>query len=543
MKGVKIALVLVPHEDDEINLAGATIVRLREEGTRVICAFVTNGDWLYSADIRIAEALASLSVLGVPEEDAVFLGYPDGGVCGERSLLLRGRNGVMEADGHRETYGSARKKDFATKQTGHPTPYIWDGLLEDIEHLLLAYHPDLIIGTDFDRHPDHRMVSMALDIGMGRILNRKGNKWFPLYLKGFAYSVAFEGEDRFFSEMHLPATKINRNAVAYPEYGTDNPAFPWEERLRFPVPESCRLRNVSENIIFKALFSYISQRIFVRTGRLVTGDQVFWQRRTDNLLFQAEMTASSGNASRLCDFQTIYTEDIAAEKPAFTKMEWLPEKTDDEKWVRVNFSEPKHIETISLWGSPYETGRARVRISFGNGYRADVSLFPHGRETRVEIEPQDDVTEITLRLLETDGHGLTEWGIYETAVQAIPLLRICANDAFAYHFVIWPGEAAPTISAYTHDTEDPVRWFWNGKEMSLSALQEACQNLSGAATIRAESGELADEIRIERKNIWQKLKFQWNQKMAILYLQKVRLQKEGAHHAMKKEAKKMRGIR
>lgn len=542
MEGVKTALVFVPHEDDEINLAGATICRLREEGTQVICAFVTNGDWLYSADIRFAEALASLSALGVPAEDAVFLGYPDGGVRGERSLFLHGQGGVMEVDGHRETYGSAQKQDFATEETGHATPYTWDGLLTDVERLLLTYRPDLIIGTDFDRHPDHRMASIALDIVMGRILNREGNDWSPLYLKGFAYSLAFEGEDRFFSKAHLPAARINVKALAYPEYGTDNPAFSWEERLRFPVPESCRRPKVAENTIFKALSSYISQRIFVRTGRLVTGDQVFWQRRTDNLLYGAQLTVSSGDATRLCDFQMMDVEEIAAEKPTFLEAGWLPDETDEKKSVCVRFPAPKHIETMSVWGSPYETGRTRVRISFENGYHNEVSLLPKGRETRLCMEPQDGVTEITLYLLESEGHGLVEWGVYETAAQAVSLFKICANDAFAYDEAVWPGEAMPVISAYMHDIETPVCWFWNGKEMPLSAVQEACQNLSGAAMIRAKAGGMADEIRIERKTIWQKWKFRWQQKMSALYLHKVRLQKEGMHHAMKKEAKRWRGI-
>lgn len=37
-------MVFVPHEDDEINIAGAAIYGLRQEGFRVICVFATNGD-------------------------------------------------------------------------------------------------------------------------------------------------------------------------------------------------------------------------------------------------------------------------------------------------------------------------------------------------------------------------------------------------------------------------------------------------------------------------------------------------------------------
>lgn len=65
-------MVIVPHEDDEINIAGSTICGAREEGMRVICVFVTNGDYKYIPDVRINEAIHALSVLGVSQEDVIF---------------------------------------------------------------------------------------------------------------------------------------------------------------------------------------------------------------------------------------------------------------------------------------------------------------------------------------------------------------------------------------------------------------------------------------------------------------------------------------
>lgn len=72
-------LVIVPHEDDEINLAGSSIIAARKENLRVICVFLTNGDWEYPAFVRINEAIDSLKIMGVSEDDIIFLGYPDGG--------------------------------------------------------------------------------------------------------------------------------------------------------------------------------------------------------------------------------------------------------------------------------------------------------------------------------------------------------------------------------------------------------------------------------------------------------------------------------
>ena len=90
-------MVVIPHEDDEINIAGSLICGAREEGMQVICVFVTNGDYKYIPDVRIREAVRALAVLGVPQEDIVFLGYPDGGGHGEYSVFMHGRKEPVRA--------------------------------------------------------------------------------------------------------------------------------------------------------------------------------------------------------------------------------------------------------------------------------------------------------------------------------------------------------------------------------------------------------------------------------------------------------------
>lgn len=414
---LKTILVVVPHEDDEINLAGSTIYRFVQEGKRVICVFVTNGDWLYSVDVRMKEALQSLKALGVDSENAVFLGYPDGGVHGEHSPFMHGKNEVMNTAGHTHTYGSSFKKDFATEEYGHPQSYIWKNLIQDLENVVLKYKPDMIIGTDFDNHPDHRMCSIALDTAMGNILNRENNSYFPIYFKGFAYSIAFEGKDDFFDFAQVKPSCINEKALTYPEFGTDNPAFEWNQRIRIPAPDACCTFDLSKNVMYKALCSYVSQRIFVRAGRIINGDQVYWQRRTDNLVHQGKLTVSSGEKTYLSDFQTLYTEDISVPKPVFENYGWAPDEQDTEKWCRCTFTKPQHIESISLWGNIEKTSRVTAgELIFSNGYRCPVgTLREYGRETAIPMEPQEHIEWIEFRM--TDFYGkpvIAEWGIFAT---------------------------------------------------------------------------------------------------------------------------------
>lgn len=62
--GIRSLMVIIPHEDDEINTAGAAIYSAVKEGIHVKCVFMTNGDWVYPAFVRFDETLRALRLLG-----------------------------------------------------------------------------------------------------------------------------------------------------------------------------------------------------------------------------------------------------------------------------------------------------------------------------------------------------------------------------------------------------------------------------------------------------------------------------------------------
>jgi LmbE family N-acetylglucosaminyl deacetylase len=73
---IETALIIAPHPDDEINLAGQMIVNLRKKNTKVYVLYTTNGDAEYKIqNKRISEAINALKVLEVPKENIIFLGY------------------------------------------------------------------------------------------------------------------------------------------------------------------------------------------------------------------------------------------------------------------------------------------------------------------------------------------------------------------------------------------------------------------------------------------------------------------------------------
>lgn len=73
----KQVMIIVPHEDDEINVAGATIKNYTDAGSNVVVVFTTNGDYNGLGELRIDEAVNAMVELGVKKENVLFLGYGD----------------------------------------------------------------------------------------------------------------------------------------------------------------------------------------------------------------------------------------------------------------------------------------------------------------------------------------------------------------------------------------------------------------------------------------------------------------------------------
>ena len=144
--GKKVMLV-VPHQDDEINLAGGVIEEYIRYGSEVYVVYVTNGDYRVPAEQRLKEAINALAVLGVDEENIIFLGYGD--ACTDK-------NGVALYNTD-EQLTSRAGYSYTYTYDGHPPfregrAYTRQNVLEDIRDVILEHCPDVIYGVDCDLH-------------------------------------------------------------------------------------------------------------------------------------------------------------------------------------------------------------------------------------------------------------------------------------------------------------------------------------------------------------------------------------------------------
>lgn len=479
-------MVIVPHEDDEINIAGSTICGAREEGMRVICIFVTNGDYKYIPDVRINEAIHALSVLGVSQEDVIFLGYPDGGAHGEYSVFQKGKTEPVRAHGRMRTCGGIDIPEFCMLENGAHSTYRWQSLLKDLETVILKYLPSSIIAVDWDAHPDHRMCSLALDQAMGHILKCSENTYYPKVFKAFAYNTAYEGI-RDFYQSNLLSTKINPDKLLHPGQ-LDNPVFRWGQRVRLPVPKNCREQDLGKNKIFHALTCHMSQKAMRRAEQIINGDQVFWERRTQNLCFRGTIFVSSGNGRYLHDFCLMNTDDIATYETIYRDYLWEPEKTDKQPWCRCEFETPQNIKASVFHGNIEHTGHIlRGRLVFSTGYQMDVEFLPEtGNEWYVSFPLQKDVQWVQFYVLEREGNhaGLSEWELLQAEKTEVPVLKICVNDNFAYEWMVETGKELQ-IDAY-NPSGKKLRWFMEGKPTALAEIHSYCRMLVQPVQIRVE---------------------------------------------------------
>jgi LmbE family N-acetylglucosaminyl deacetylase len=66
-------MILVPHEDDDLAIAGSMIYGAVQKKQKIKIVFTTNGDYYKKEGaIRIHEAKCALGVLGVEKKNILF---------------------------------------------------------------------------------------------------------------------------------------------------------------------------------------------------------------------------------------------------------------------------------------------------------------------------------------------------------------------------------------------------------------------------------------------------------------------------------------
>ncbi len=437
----KKVMVIVPHEDDDLLISGQVLPSMYKNGADVRVVFATNGDKRVSAYTRQSEACNALEKLGIPREKVIFLGYPDG------TQLYVGKKAYSFSSGWDHTYAGKGFKDYHFDRFGTHAQYTAENMVDDIESVILEYRPDYILAIDFDTHTDHRGVSISFEKAMERIL-KKESGYTPKVFKCFGYSLAWKSKPDFYA-LNIKSTVMqDREKNNDPSYETDVPQYRWSSRVRLPIDKKSLSHSILRCSEYKALSEHLSQYAYCYSERIISGDSVYWNRRTDSITYNADISVSSGDASLLNDFRLIGVGDRTA--GSNVKLENCVsrfDKNDAQKTVTVKFDSPKTVSCVSLYDNfGLNSNILGGVITFSDGSKVEVpALNADGSETRVVFEPKHNITSFTFKVTEYEGvAGLDEIEAFENADYdmgfSLIKLKNADTDDYIYNYLITPDE-------------------------------------------------------------------------------------------------------
>lgn len=445
----KKVMVIVPHEDDDLLISGQVLPPMYKNGADVRVVFATNGDKRVSAYTRQSEACNALEKLGIPREKVIFLGYPDG------TQLYVGKKAFSFSSGWDHTYAGKGFKDYHFDRFGTHAKYTAENMVDDIESVVLEYRPDYILAIDFDTHTDHRGVSISFEKAMERIL-KKESGYTPKVLKCFGYSLAWKSKPDFYA-LNIKSTVMqDREKNNDPSYETDVPQYRWNNRVRLPIDKKSLSHSILRCSEYKALSEHLSQYAYCYSERIINGDSVYWNRRTDSLTYNADISVSSGDASLLNDFRLIGVGNRTA--GLHVKLENCVsrfDKNDAQKTVTVKFDSPKTVSCVSLYDNfGLNSNILGGVITFSDGSKVEVpALNADGSETRVVFEPKHNITSFTFKETEYEGvAGLDEIEAFENADYdmgfSLIKLKNADTDDYIYNYLITPDEKSLNLGVY-----------------------------------------------------------------------------------------------
>ncbi len=273
-------LVVSAHPDDDVLSASGVIQRAVQRGAPVKIAYVTNGDLAGGPAVglaREAEAVGALSVLGVPESDLMFLGYPDGSLEALRLEYPDPTDQFTTAYGQSATYGNRGLggTDYHTYRFGGPAAYNAHHLVQDLTDVIDSFRPTHILTlSEWDGYTDHSATYFFVSEALGAVYVLD-----PQYAPTLHTTIIWAdppGQTPVWPSGIDPTVEFTE----VPNLDATN--LLWSRRESLDVPLPMQSTDFATNPKYRAIDRHVSQGgagLFF--GRFVHKDEFFW---TENAL-------------------------------------------------------------------------------------------------------------------------------------------------------------------------------------------------------------------------------------------------------------------
>jgi LmbE family N-acetylglucosaminyl deacetylase len=369
-QGDETVLIVAPHEDDEVLMVTGAIEDALQQGATVKVAILTDGAGHGDYDVRAAESLNALAILGLAYDfidwtssDIHFLGYGDAtlGAIAEMAAEAPPSLGREERRPTGRAYRtSAIRESLTTRPAAAPRPFstitpAWKGkrettigrpLVGDLLHIIETDHPDRVfIPLVYDAHPDHeaagKLTVMALR--MARISD-------PGYAPTIYQYLVHQGDDD---------TWPNRN------WGPVSTGLPCSEqcyRGAFLIPhrshllrlhriERMPLSSATQELKFLAISEYPTQAGGYLSS-FIKNEEFFWVRRFDSLSYAASSVAVSEEDDTTRQWGTNAIDGIVDGYVFDPLREWVTQGQTAGAWIELTWDPPRTIDRVILYDRP-----------------------------------------------------------------------------------------------------------------------------------------------------------------------------------------------
>ncbi len=432
--GNKKILVLAPHQDDEMLMAGGIMKRAIEVGDDVKVLLATNGDYngKSTGEGRIVEAVNALDKIGLSKENILFLGYADtGGLGGAQTypdsflykLYIAGDDEVLKSRWNNEyTYGnSSMKQDYHYEKWGEHAAYTRANFLNDLQTAISEYAPtDIYVPSRYDMHFDHTYLGMFAIEAIQNI-QKQNPSYNPTLHESIIHSCA--------GDNNWPIVNSDAQgllALNMPAGLEELTMFRWDERENVNVPYSMRQTPFAFNLKDQALRLYTSQ-YYGYIGSFAKVNEIFWPRDFSSIAKTAAVTASSQqqNSDRKLDQSAVKAVDgvrdgYAAGLPhghtRYPHAEWVTDHETVGAWINLEFENTEKISKVLLYDRPNSDDQILGgKLVFDDGSEVEVGELPNnGRPLEVPVNKESKSVRFVVTSVSesTENAGLAEIEVY-----------------------------------------------------------------------------------------------------------------------------------
>ncbi len=334
---------------------------------------------------------------------------------------------------------------------------------EDLKKLLVELDSNIVFYPAFDDEPDYKNLSVAIDEIFGEIFRETDYR--PEIYKKFIAATGFKSPPDFY-DLNLLSTKKPSPEVCKI---IDKAEYEWEDRVRFPVHATGRDPILKNSKLAEIALKFSSIRKNKNYLRAFNADENFFERRTDNQIFSAKISATSGDVKGLKNFKIVDDSE--------KKFLWQPDEKDPEKTLTVEWEEPVQISQIRVYGNFEDEESASIslklnlsgsnkvvaendRVFLIRDCSADFTLRPFGKVFSSDFEKMT-VTGLEIRVKSCGKNfGISQIDVFknlERVRKIPPFIKLTAKDEFFYYYNLPSEIKSLLIGVYSFHVDEPIK--------------------------------------------------------------------------------------